>query len=223
VSLPNPTRKPPLICYVTDRRAFSTSSAALEGQCEALLVEIAAAAAAGVDWIQIREKDLDGAMLAQLGRAALAQVNPKCRILINDRLDVAYAVGAAGVHLGERSISVADAKHFVREKHIASLFSIGVSVHSLEAAQRAESDGADYVIFGPVFATPSKLSFGEPQGLERLEAVCSAIKLPVLAIGGISVETARECYARGAAGVAGIRIFQEAPDLKQLVAQLRQI
>jgi thiamine-phosphate pyrophosphorylase len=222
VSLPNPTRKSPLICYVTDRRAFSVSTSSQEEQCAGLVARIAAAVAAGVDWIQIREKDLDGARLAELTRPVLAQVNPQCRILINDRLDVAYAVGAAGVHLGERSISVADARSFIRQKNNSQTFSIGASVHSLEAAQRAESDGADYVIFGPVFATPSKLSIGAPQGLERLEAICSAIKIPVLAIGGITVETALQCYARGAAGIAGIRIFQEQPKLESLVAQLRR-
>jgi thiamine-phosphate pyrophosphorylase len=207
---------------VTDRHAFSVSTAPLEEQCEGLIARITVAAVAGVDWIQIREKDLDGARLAELARAVLAQVSPKCRILINDRLDVAYAVGAAGVHLGERSISVQDAKLFTRQKSISQPFSIGVSVHSLEAAQRAESDGADYVIFGPIFATPSKVAFGEPQGLERLGRICSALKIPVMAIGGITVETAPQCYARGAAGIAGIRIFQEQPKLESLVTQLRR-
>ena len=197
MSLPNPTRKSPLICYVTDRRAFSVSTAAQEEQCAGLVAKIAAAAAAGVDWIQIREKDLDGSSLAELARAVLAQVNPQCRILINDRLDVAYAAGAAGVHLGERSLSVADAKSFIRKKNNGQAFSIGASVHSLEAAQRAESDGADYLIFGPVFATPSKLSFGAPQGLERLEAICSTIKIPVLAIGGLPWKLRRN-VTRGA-------------------------
>ena len=207
---------------MTDRHAFSASTAPLEEQCEGLVARITVAAMAGVDWIQIREKDLDGARLAELARAVLLQVSPNCRILINDRLDVAYAVGAAGVHLGERSISVQDAKLFIRERNISQPFSIGASVHSLEAAQRAESDGADYVIFGPIFATPSKVAFGEPQGLERLEAICSAIKIPVMAIGGITVETAPKCYACGAAGIAGIRIFQEQPKLESLVTQLRQ-
>lgn len=221
MSLPLPIRNsPPILCYVTDRRAFAVPGEAREEPCEALLAKIATAALAGVDWIQIREKDLDGAKLAQFAQAVLQQVNPECRILINDRLDVACAVGAGGVHLGEKSIPVTDARRFVRERGMRKEFLIGASVHSLEAAIVAEKDGADYVIFGPVFATPSKLAFGEPQGLAGLKEVCSTLAIPVLGIGGITRENAGDCYLSGASGVAAIRLFQEVPRLAEVVAQL---
>jgi thiamine-phosphate pyrophosphorylase len=91
-------------------------------------------------------------------------------------------------------------------------FLIGVSCHSLEAAQAAERDGADYIFFGPIFATPSKEPFGRPQGTESLEQVCRAVSIPVLAIGGITLDNAESCVASGAAGIAAIRLFQDAID-----------
>lgn len=222
MSLPLPIRNsPPILCYVTDGGAFAAPGEAQEEQCEALSAKIAAAALAGVDWIQIREKNMDGAKLAELARNVISRVEPNCRVILNDRLDVACAVGAGGVHLGEKSIPVAEARRFVRERGMSKEFLIGASVHSLEAAIAAEKDGADYVIFGPVFATPAKLAFGEPQGLARLKEVCSTLAIPVLGIGGITLENAGDCYLSGASGVAAIRLFQEARQLAELVAQLR--
>jgi thiamine-phosphate pyrophosphorylase len=218
VSLPLPIRKSSTVCYVTDRWQLSVS---LAEQHEKLLAKIVQAASAGVDWIQIREKDLSAARIAALAREVLAKVPPDCRVILNDRLDVACAVHAGGVHLGEKSISVADARIFVRDRRESKNLLIGASVHSLEAAQNAEAQGAAYVMFGPVFATPSKAPFGDPQGLERLAAVCAHLTIPVLAIGGITQENARDCYLRGASGVAGIRLFQEAGDLQALVQTLR--
>ena len=217
MSLLNPIRSTPLLCYVTDRRQLSVS---IDEQYSALIERITLAARAGVTWIQVREKDLEGAQLVQIARTAIAKVDPVCRLIINDRLDVAAAVGAAGVHLGEKSISIADAKLYVRGRGPSEHFLIGSSAHSLEAALAAEGAGADYVIFGPVFATPAKASFGRPQGLGRLHEVCSKLTIPVLAIGGITPESARHCYLNGAAGIAGIRIFQEAENLDSLVRQL---
>ena len=135
-----------------------------------LLERIRQVANAGVDWIQIREKDLSGFELSELAREALACVPSSCRILVNDRLDVAIAAGTAGVHLGEKSIFAKDARRFAIERVAPREFQIGASVHSPEEAQAAEAVGLDYVIFGPVFPTPSKLAFGPPQGLERQEA-----------------------------------------------------
>jgi thiamine-phosphate pyrophosphorylase len=217
VSLPHPIRNSPLVCYVTDRRLLSASP---EEQSRALLAKIFEATAAGANWVQIREKDLSAEQLAELARKALSNPGAACRIIINDRLDVACAVGAGGIHLGEKSISVRDARGFVRDRGTGKNFLIGASVHTLEAAQTAERDGADYVIFGPIFATPSKISFGSPQGLEQLEVICREVAIPVLAIGGITEENAGDCYSRGASGVAGIRIFQEATDLLNLVGKL---
>jgi thiamine-phosphate pyrophosphorylase len=213
-----PIRKSPILCYVTDRKQLSAS---ISGQCAVLIEKIVQVAAAGADWIQIREKDLDAAQLTALACQTIAKVSPACRMIINDRLDIACASGAAGVHLGEKSISIADARSFAHTRGISKSFLIGASVHSLQAAQAAEADGADYLIFGPLFATPSKLSFGAPQGLARLEEICRSTAIPVLAIGGITPENAPECYAHGVAGIAGIRIFQEATEPRDLVKRLR--
>lgn len=179
------------------------------------------AAAAGVDWIQIREKDLETRALIELARHAVADTGASgTRILLNDRLDVALAAGAGGVHLGEKSIPVREVVQWRRASGRTE-FQIGASCHSAEAARAAESDGADYVIFGPVFATPSKAAFGVPQGVETLRAVCATVEIPVLAIGGVTVENAGACISAGAAGVAAIRLFQEARDLKAVVTGLR--
>jgi len=105
----------------------------------------------------------------------------------------------------------------------AGTFLMGVSCHSGAAAVEAERDGADYLIFGPVFATPSKAAFGAPQGLDRLAEVCRSVRIPVLAIGGVALENASACLAAGAAGLAAIRLFQEAPDLSSLVNRLRSL
>lgn len=216
MSLLHPTRNAPVLCYVTDGRALSQSAI---GQLERLAAKIAAAARAGVDLVQIRERELEGAELALLARTAIANAGANCRILINDRLDVACAVRAAGVHLGERSIPVREARQYVRE-HGSGRLLIGASRHSVASARSAEAQGADYVIFGPVFATPSKAPFGPPQGLGRLREICHALEIPVLAVGGITERNARECYAHGAAGIAGIRLFQDAENLERVVKRL---
>jgi thiamine-phosphate pyrophosphorylase len=192
-----------------------------EDQKRLLLEEIDCAACAGVDWIQIREKDLSGRELMSLICEAVKRVPSHCRILVNDRLDVAIAADAAGVHLGEQSIPAAQAKRLANERKGAREFLVGVSAHSLQSVREAEQNGSDYVIFGPVFATPSKVTFGSPQGLNQLEQVCRSVSVPVLAIGGITLENARECAAAGAAGIAAIRLFREAGDLRTVVQALR--
>jgi thiamine-phosphate pyrophosphorylase len=206
-------------CYVTDRKALSPSASE---QVHRLLEKIETAAHAGVDWIQIREKDLSARALGDLVAQAVARVPRSCRISVNDRMDVAIAAGAAGVHLGETSMPVEEAKRLVREKNLGANFFLGVSAHSLESAQAAEKAGANYVIFGPVFETPSKKEFGPPQGLERLAEVCERVKIPVLAIGGITEENAGQCIGAGASGIAAIRMFQDALNVAALVRRLRQ-
>ena len=206
------------LCSVTDRKALPGDS---EAQIRLLLEKIESAARAGVDLVQIREKDLDARRLCTIAREAKSRAGANCRILVNDRLDVALAAGADGVHLGERSLSIADARRFAGERGAAKGFSVGVSTHSLEALKAAEEDGADYAIFGPVFATPSKLVYGAPQGLQRLAEACRAVSIPVIAIGGITAENARDCMAVGAAGIAAIRLFQDAKNLQTVVASLR--
>jgi thiamine-phosphate pyrophosphorylase len=206
------------ICYVTDRKALDAPAAE---QVRVLLEKIESAAQAGVDWIQIREKDLCGRELVTLVSEAVRRVPRSCRILVNDRLDVALAGGAGGVHLGEQSIPVEEVKRFLKEKNIPVEFMVGVSTHSLEAARAAGAGGADYIIFGPVFETPSKVAFGAPQGLEKLGKVCERIGIPVVAIGGITKTNFAECMAAGAEGIAAIRLFQDEPNLAELLRALR--
>jgi thiamine-phosphate pyrophosphorylase len=216
-----------VVCYVTDRRDLCQTES--REQQEALLLKIAAAAAAGVDWIQIREKDLSGRDCQSLTRKALqltaraeTGMAVRARILVNDRLDVALSEGAGGVHLGEKSLPVQGAKRLTESRGQQKDFLIGVSCHSLEAAACAASGGADYLFFGPVFATPSKTAFGAPQGLERLAKVCGAVSIPVLAIGGITIANAPDCLAAGASGIAAIHLFQDASDMSALVQSLRK-
>jgi thiamine-phosphate pyrophosphorylase len=217
-----------LLCYVTDRQSLAATESGEPGK--ALLLRIEGAAAAGVDWIQIREKDLSGRDCASLTREALQRAAKsqagraaRTRIIVNDRLDVALTENADGVHLGEKSLPVAEAKRLVVDRGARNNFVIGVSCHSLEAARSAARDGADYLFFGPVFATPSKAAFGAPQGLERLATVCRAVSIPVLAIGGITLEKASACLAAGASGIAAIRLFQDAQDIFSLAQSLRKL
>jgi thiamine-phosphate pyrophosphorylase len=218
VSLLPPIRELKL-CYVTDRKALAATA---EEQVHQLLEKIENAGKAGLEWVQIREKDLSARELANLVIEAKRRVPEACRILVNDRLDVARAAGASGVHLGEQSLSVHEAKRLVQERNSGSIFLVGASTHSLEAARAAEKAGADYLIFGPVFATPSKASFGQPQGIGRLAEVCRSVTIPVVAIGGITLENARECAQAGAGGIAAMRLFQEAADVATLVREMRQ-
>jgi thiamine-phosphate pyrophosphorylase len=207
-----------ILCYVTDRR--SLVAAKEETAWAALQNKIADAEGAGVDWVQIREKDLAGRALVGLVRAAVGTA-PRCRILVNDRLDVAIAAGAAGVHLGGDSLPVAEVVKQHSAVELPLDFLVGRSCHSLEEALAAEGDGADYIFFGPVFATPSKAEFGAPQGIVKLEQVCRRVGVAVLAIGGITVENAAESHQAGSAGIAAIRLFQEAADMGAVVSRLR--
>ena len=218
----------PILCYVTDRQTLSKANES--GALEALLHKIEEAAAAGVDWIQIREKDLSGKDCAALTSEALQRAARQCtseespaRILVNDRLDVALSQGAGGVHLGENSLPVEEARKLADARMGASDFLIGVSCHSVEAAKAAAKGGAHYIFFGPVFATPSKAAHGAPQGLARLAEVCRAVSLPVVAIGGVTLDNAASCLSSGASGIAAIRLFQDAQDLASLVQTLRTL
>jgi thiamine-phosphate pyrophosphorylase len=223
-------RENPILCYVTDRRSpFAPSGVAVE---TALVEKIAAIAGVGVDWLQIREKDLPGGDLAALTREAIARTravgaNRAARVIVNDRVDVAIAEGASGVHLGESGLPVAEVTRWAHSQfpvRAGGDFLIGASCHSLEGAKAAVQDGADYIFFGPVFATPSKAKFGEPQSVKKLAAVCSAVvSVPVIAIGGITLENAGECIAVGAAGIAAIRLFQDAADPVGIVSALKKL
>ncbi len=177
---------------------------------------VSAAIEAGVRAVQLREKDLaPGALLAlaqniapSLGKAAL---------LINDRADVAQAVGAQGVHLTERSLPVEVVRRF-----LPPLALIGVSVHDLAGARRAQEGGADFVLFGPVFETPSKAVYGPPQGVDRLGETARSVDLPLFAVGGITPERVPSCLDAGASGVAAIGAVMAATDVSRAVAAFRE-
>jgi len=218
--------KTPIACYVTDRSLLPPVARAGVDQVGALLDHIEKAARAGVDWIQLREKDLEGRALFDLAAKAIAVTSAarngkvQTRILVNDRLDVAWAARAAGVHMGETSLPVSEALRY-RDQAGRADFLVGASCHSLEGALHAAAEGADYIFFGPVFSTPSKQAFGPPQGLQKLGQICGAVSVPVLAIGGITSENAAACLRAGAAGIAAIRLFQQATDLPALLRQIR--
>jgi thiamine-phosphate pyrophosphorylase len=208
----------PIVSYVTDRKALGAANPAGN-----LLVKIRAAVAAGVDWVQIRERDMPARELLALARAAIGAREGEARILVNDRLDVALAAGAAGVHLGGASVPAREVVRWLREGNAPAEFLVGVSCHSAKEAREAEDVGASYVFFGPVFETSSKKSYGPPQGIGKLAEVCGAVRIPVIAIGGVNEENAVECLRAGAAGIAAIRMFQEsrgAETLKRAIAKL---
>ena len=203
----------PRLCYITDRRDLEPRP---------LLPRILTAVEAGVDIVQIREKDLPTRELLELvGAAVAAAAGTGVKVVVNDRLDIALAVGAHGVHLGVRSIPPEAARAAVDRLSLPDPFLVGVSCHSLEQALAAEIAGADYILLGPLFATPSKLAYGPPLGLEKLRDVTARVKVPVFALGGIGVEQVKSCLATGAAGIAGIRIFQETEALAARVRELR--
>jgi thiamine-phosphate pyrophosphorylase len=180
-----------------------------------LLDQIGRVAEAGVDFIQIREKQLTARDQLQLARAALTIARShRTRILLNDRFDIALAAGVNGVHLPAAGLSISAVRQCA-----PTGFLIGRSCHSVEEVERATAERADYCLLGPIFETPSKLGMGRPLG----PAVFKRLRdntIPVLAIGSITLEGARECVAQGAAGIAAIRLFQ-GQELTQKINRLR--
>lgn len=225
MTLPTVAFRQPVVCYVTDRTALHGGS---QSAVDKVRDKIRNGADAGVDWIQIREKDLPTRELLTLAGDAVRIAHAASggpRVILNDRLDIALAAGADGVHLGGESIASAGVIQWCRRGNAPPEFLIGVSCHGLEEAREAERAGASYVFFGPVYDTPSKRSFGSPQGIARLTEVCDALRIPVIAIGGVTENNAGETLRAGAAGIAAIRLFQESEDaesLRAVVERLRQ-
>src|SRR6201987_639035 len=212
---------PPIICYVTDRSALPAGKTAGALLNKALLDTIRAAAMAVLDWVQILEKDLSTRELFELVREAVvfASARPdsthshSIKVIVNDRLDIALAAGAAGVHLGHASAPAREVVRWCRAGNAPADFLVGVSCHSLEGAQEAESAGASYTYFGPIYEPPSKIPFGKPHGVEELAHVEEAVRIPVIAIGGVNESNAAECIRAGAVGISGIRMIQDASDV----------
>ena len=189
----------PVICLITDRRRLRPGVTVVE--------QVRAAADAGVDLVQVRERDLEAAALLDLVRRCVAAVaGSRTRVLVNDRLDVALAAGAHGVHLRGNSFPA------IRARTIAPPgFVIGRSVHgAAEAREVAGAGGVDYLIFGPVFETASKPG-QTPAGLQTLRAVASATSIPVLAVGGVVPSRLGAVAAAGACGFAAIGAFADDP------------
>ena len=170
--------------------------------------------AAGIGAVQLREKDLDDRNLYDLARLARTLLPPPTRLLVNGRLDVALAAGADGVHLPANGVPVGALRARFGEGVL-----IGRSTHTVEEVERARDEGADYVTFGPVFATPGK---GAPVGLEGL-ARAAAAGVPVFALGGVTLERFRDLAGAGAAGVAAIRLFQSMQDLMEVARTAREV
>ncbi|HVH88215.1 MAG TPA: thiamine phosphate synthase [Terriglobales bacterium] len=195
--------------YITDRKQLSHND---EDARRMLLDRIQVAAEAGIDAIQIREKDLSARDLAELGTRAVEIVrraNASTRLLINSRSDVAIACGADGVHLRADDISPADARSVFMHAGIARPL-IGISCHNPSEIELAEGQGADFAVFGSVFEKSGQLA---PAGLAALRDVCRHRRtakpaMPVLALGGVNAANAAECIEAGAGGIAGIRLFQ---------------
>ena len=168
------------------------------------LLGVERAMADGVDFVQIREKAFPARELLELTRRVLSLPNPHAaKIIVNGRMDVALAGRADGLHLPAGSIPPNDWR-----KVAPPGFVIGVSCHSIDEVREAESEGADYVLFGPVFAPISKPSDLAPRGLDGLSEAARSVRIPVLALGGITGANTTACIESGAAGVAGISLFQ---------------
>lgn len=219
--------------YITDRMQFAGS----EGERRRRLLQtIGRACAAGVDYVQLREKDLAIRELERLAVEALRVMRSEgeARLLVNHRTDVALAVGADGVHLPGDDISASEARALAAKVH-AGHFVIATSCHSAREVRMAESHGADFVVLAPIFEKADVVKDGI--GLEALREAAQKDRTPdvrveagdtrrcfaVFALGGVSRERAAACAAAGAAGVAGIRLFQECKDLGEMIGEIRRL
>lgn len=197
-----------MLCYITDRRQFPGNGADQERR---LLAKIGECAAAGVDLVQLREKDLSSRDLARLAIKAVdgLPAGSATRLLINARTDVSLSCGAHGVHLPAGDLPASEVR-VIWDRAGRTEAVIGVSTHTPEEVALAEAHGADFAVFGPVFEKDGRKNV---EGLVKLRAACdrprrAAAFMPVLALGGITLENAATCFAAGASGIAAIRLFQ---------------
>ena len=208
----------PIIYLITSGETGLQTTPATE-DFSSILRLIEAAVAAKIDLVQLRENNLTAGVFYKLStRAAEITRASPTKLLINDRADIASAAGADGVHLTTSSIPTD-----VIRCTFGGDFLIGVSTHSLEEATVAHRSGADFVVFGPVFDTPSKRQYGESLGLKTLEKVTSELApFPVLALGGVSSGNVADCIQAGAQGVAAIRMLNDASQLPRVVNEIRK-
>jgi thiamine-phosphate pyrophosphorylase len=193
----------PLFYYITDRNQLSGIS---------LIACIQRAVNWGVDFVQIREKDLPDRQLFEVARHGVSlSRGTKCRILVNGRADIALAAGAHGVHLPSKGLNASEIRAWTPKG-----FLIGVSVHTEQEIADACSQSADYVLLGHVFPTVSKSNYGPSLGLDFLQKVCSQTPMPVFALGGMRPDLIGAVLATGAAGVAGISVFQMKAEFTRL-------
>ena len=213
-----PPKFPLPIIYPITSGATSPQTTPDDPQFSAILWLVRAAVDAQVPLVQIREKSLHARVLFELvARAAEITRRSRTRLLVNDRSDIARAAGADGVHLTTQSLPVEVVRNICGVD-----FLIGVSTHSVDEARAAQVAGADFVVFGPVFETESKRTYGEPQGLDKLREVTRALgEFPVVAIGGITLDNVRACFDAGARGVAAIGMLNDIQNLSSIVETIR--
>lgn len=181
-----------------------------------LIDVVKAALDGGVRAIQLREKDLSSLELYRLAtdmRRLTSYYNAK--LIVNDRIDIAIAVEADGVHLGVNSVPVCAARTLLGRKKI-----IGYSAHTIDEALQAEADGADFVTFSPVYKTPSKIIYGSPCGISKLKEAVDSLKIPVFALGGITLENVTETLSTKVAGIALISAIIADPDPRSAAVSL---
>lgn len=177
-----------------------------------LVKQITALSAAGVKAIQLREKNIPSDDLLLIAKSVINKIGESdTKLIVNERLDIAILAGANGIHSTSHGIE----NKYIR-KFAPGLLS-GRSVHSVREAVNAEKDGYDYILFGPVYRTPAKIKYGKPQGLKELSEVCSSVKIPVFAVGGINPQRIKKCLAAGSYGVAAIREFANTKNIKKTV------
>jgi len=217
-----------LLYYITDRSALADNESERRSR---LLEKIAQAARAGVDYIQLRENDLSDCDLESLALAALNVIaknslaaagrQQPTYLSINSRVDIALACSANGVHLRSNDISPRIAREIYERAAYHARPTISVSCHTVDEVSHAASHGADLALFAPVFGKPAQNNApaAPPAGLDALRNACRQ-KIPVIALGGITLQNARECINAGAAGIAAIRLFQE-NDIEEIVRELR--
>ncbi|MFN0123371.1 MAG: thiamine phosphate synthase [Blastocatellia bacterium] len=207
----------PLLYLITNRLQFREGAASPAADCLARQLEVIdQVARQGPLLMQIREKDLSDREVHDFAQAVMRCVRPHGgHTLINDRIDVALAAGAAGVHLPSRSPGPGVAREMARRQGRED-FLIGVSTHTADEVARAEAEGADFVVFGPVFPLISKKAAGPVAGLGELARVCRAVSIPVLGLGGIEAGNVDAVLQAGAAGIAGISLFAEPENVAAL-------